>query len=258
MKKIAFSVLVIALLLPLSAMSQSKVNSYLKMIAKGKVEEVKTKMPELIANYPDEPGVKLLQAVLTEDGSRAVNVYKSIVKDFPNSEFADDAQWRIVQFYAIIGDTNAAIAELEVFRKRYPNSEFLAPASDVVRSAIGMAKYDYKKAHTAKAETKTPTKIEPAKASAAKPSADVKAAAKGHDTWGLQVGIYSTKAAAESEMKRFTGMKLKTEVKEKSVEGKKKFAVIIGNYSSIESAEKAKIEVEKKCKCAPIVFKEDK
>ncbi len=237
--------IVIALLLSLGtapAWSQTeKISSLLKLVAAGKVDDVKQAMPKLIADFPGEPGVKLIEGVLLEDGIRANGIYKSIVLNYPNSEWADDAQWRIVQFYAIIGDTVIAKKELAFFRTRYPKSEFLAPATDVVHSAIGTAKFDFK----AKLNAPPPPVVKKEEP----PQAEKEA------RYGLQVGVYSTKAAAESERKRFMAMKLRTDIVEKEIQGEKKFAVVIGNYSSEDSAETAKREVEKKCECTPMIYK---
>ncbi|MCX8055491.1 MAG: SPOR domain-containing protein [Ignavibacteria bacterium] len=233
MKKI-FLILFVFLLANNVYCQSERISSLLKLVAQGKTEEVRSAMPKLLSDYPNEPGVLLLQGVLMEDGIRAVKIYKNIVKNYPNSEWADDAQWRIVQFYAVIGDTLEAKRELEFFRKNYPKSEFLAPATDVVHSSISSAKYDFKS--RINAEKSTP-----------KPQPE-------NQHWGLQVGLYSTKSAAEYEKKRFLAMKLRTEIIEKEVDGEIKYAVVIGNYSSKDSAEAAKKEVEKKCECTPFLF----
>ena len=119
-----------------------KVRDYLKMVAMGKVAEVKKQIPDLLAEYPNDPGVQLLLAVVIDDAFLAVEKYKNIFKSYPESEWADDAYWRIVQFYAVIGDTTTAKSELENYRKKYPASEFLIAATDVVRFSINYAKSD--------------------------------------------------------------------------------------------------------------------
>ncbi len=119
-----------------------KVRDYLKMVAMGKVADVKKQIPDLLAEYPNDPGVQLLLAVVIDDAFLAVEKYKNIVKTFPESEWADDAYWRIVQFYAVIGDTATAKTELDNYRKKYPASEFLIAATDVVRYSINYAKSD--------------------------------------------------------------------------------------------------------------------
>jgi len=244
----SFKIVTIAIIIFLYsnfAFSQSdRVANLLKSVAQGKADEARAELPRLQAEFPDEPGVMLLQAVLMEDGIRAMSIYRKIVMKYPNSMWADDAQWRIVQFYAIIGDTLNAKKELEFFRVKYPKSEFLAPATDVVSSAIGTAKFDFKNSLEQIAINQEESKLNPPN-----PPENIR--------YGLQVGVYSTIAAAESEKRRFLTMKLRTNVIEKEVQGTIKYAVVIGDYATFESAESAKKEVEKRCSCSPIIFRKN-
>jgi cell division protein FtsN len=72
--------------------------------------------------------------------------------------------------------------------------------------------------------------------------------------YGLQVGLFDNKKSANAEMKKFLRKRMRTEVKSKTIDGENKFAVVIGNYSSLESAKAAKIIVQQQCDCEPIVF----
>jgi cell division septation protein DedD len=285
---------------------ETKVDTYLKMLAQGKIEEVKMQLPDLLAEFPDDPGVLLLHASVIEDGWRALEIYKEIVKNYPESQWADDANWRVVQFYAIVGDTTKAKTELEMFRKKYPTSQYLGPSAEVVRTSITYARRESKsipvkksesvsEKHTAatekhtsdvaylsgndepksvpekkaKPEVKTETKhaegtekkvtaiekkTEPVKPNTERQKEeDDEVDEKG--SFGLQVGIFSSRDAAIQEMRRFLNQRMRTEVKEKTVDGEKMWAVVIGDYSSKESAEAAKIIVQQQCKCSPMIFK---
>jgi cell division protein FtsN len=313
-----------------------KVRDYLKMVAMGKVADVKKQIPDLLAEYPNDPGVQLLLAVVIDDAFLAVEKYKNIVKIYPESEWADDAYWRIVQFYAVIGDTTNAKSELDNYRKKYPASEFLIAATDVVRYSINYAKSDKnprnavhssvskdmkpleqevkpksntdkkvlpptetKPATTVKAKQETIRKEE-SKITEVKPKqetvkkeeskskvADVKkvdtkpiteivkkeeikqAEIKSkqvvnketkvehqeNEKYGLQVGVYSTKEAAENEVAKFKQQRLISYVMNKDIDGTQMYAVVVGEYSSRESAEQAKKIVQIQCKCQPIIFK---
>ncbi|MCX6156157.1 MAG: SPOR domain-containing protein [Candidatus Kapabacteria bacterium] len=141
MKTIFTSALILSFLIHFTLYSQSeKVANYLQMVALGKIDQVKSELPDLLAEYPDDPGVMLLHASVIEDASRAVDIYKKIVKNYPNSEWADDALWRIIQYCAISGDIEQAKTELRHFRDNYPSSPFLAPSNDIVRTALGINK----------------------------------------------------------------------------------------------------------------------
>ncbi len=263
----------------------AKVSTYLKMVAQGKMIEVKSKLPDLIAEYPDDPGVKLLHGVVIEDGSRALEIYKDIVKNYPDSEWADDAYWRVIQYYAVSGDAELAEKELENFRKKYPSSEFLAPATDVVHSAeqILRKKNISREIKDAAAEPETiaenrelpamaaaypekSKKTAEGKASKNAPagkngktaepkSSESKAENDAEARYGLQVGLYSTKEKAAAEKSKFTQMRMRSAVEEKTVNGRVMYAVVVGDYSSRAMAESAKKVVEGQCKCEAIIYK---
>lgn len=256
--------------IPMITYGQAKqVREALRKTAAGKVEEAKMILITLQEGGKEDPGIYLLQGVLSEDANKAVNYYNKIIKEYPQSEWADDAYWRIVQFYSIKGDTAKAKSTLEVFRAKYPASEFLSPASDVVRASIVIAntiskskaapskeivkkdepvkKDDNKKATASKTESKPELKAK----------ADTKAVkdepAK-KTTYGLQVGIFSTIDAANEESKKFKEKRFKTEISEKDVNGKKMFAVVIGNYNTKDIPEVDKKKIEEICNCNPILF----
>jgi len=238
------------------ALSQNdEVRENLKLVANGHVDEAKKALPDLLAEFPNHPGVMLLHAVVIEDAYRAMEFYEKIVADHSDSPWADDAYWRIVQFHAIIGDTAKAQSSLADFRHNYPSSEFLAPANDVVKSALLIAQSD-KKSLIKKENTTSAKKSEP---KATKTEAKDPITKGEHaKAYGLQVGIYSTMAAAENEMDRFTKMRLRTIIMPKQVDSITMYAVVIGNYPDRESAEAAKPVVRQQCNCEPIIFIKDK
>ncbi|HRP02894.1 MAG TPA: SPOR domain-containing protein [Candidatus Kapabacteria bacterium] len=268
---------------------RDEVNKYLLMVAQGKTQPAKDKILELLAKYPDDPGVKLLHATIIENAYLAMDIYKGIIKDYSNSEWADDAQWRIIQFYSIVGDTLQANKELSFMRTNYSNSPFLGPANDVVRLALGVAKSEIrqtmdfnrpvknnnlelntnkvpveyvKNETTNNVKTDTKAKIEDSlkvieqKAKEEIPS-NTKNSTKVEESifYGLQVAIFADKNTAENEKNKFLAQRMRTQVVEKNIDTKQMYAVVIGHYSSMESAEAAKIIVAQQCKCDPIIYK---
>ncbi len=296
-----------------------EVNQHLQMLANGKTDEVRSAIPELLARYPNDPGIMLLHGSVVEDMKLSLDIYRRIVTDYATSEWADDAQWRIVQHYAIWGDTSKAQSELDILRAKHPYSTYLTVAADVVRSSVAYAKsnskaiartenqrpiidepakQDFKSLTTEtapnrladskpadnvvidnklkeilpelKAEptpTRTepvPTKVEPAPPQLPKPlteidSPEISDVAIVEDVpkeifYGLQVGIYSEKASAESEKGKFLAKRMRTTVAEKNVAGRLRYAVVIGHYSSLEAAEAAKIIVGQQCECEPLIY----
>lgn len=289
----------------------------LKQIALGNVDEARKELPDLLVEFPDDAGVKLLHAVLVEDAKKALPLFIKIVEIYPESEWADDAQWRIVQIFALRRDTAHAREELQIFREHYPDSEFLLSASQTVKAMVGSPPMKIlpktetkitptpiknttkvtapppsssKKEATPKETTpKTPTKTEKPKKETVEidpnepaddaddvpasktPKKDTNIGTKSKNStvetpnpkksdkktdgkFGFQVGLYKTKKAAQDEVERFTKERLRAEIIEKKVDDNIHFAVIVGEYPSKDSAEKAKSTVEKICRCVPFVM----
>lgn len=242
-----------------------QVRTYLKLAAAGKTDEVKMALPDLLAEYPNHPGVMMLHGMVIEDGEKAMEIYEKITARHPDSEWADDAYWRIVQYYAIKGDLEKARRELNNFRKNHPASEYLAPAADVVRTAERLhnssskpvSKPVYTEAEKPREDNRQEdeTKKYVEEKQNNETAGEIEKITGDEGTYGLQVGIYSTREAAESERERFRKMRMNTEVMQKNVDGTAMYAVVIGEYSSIDSAEHAKKIVQIQCKCSPIIFK---
>lgn len=236
--------------------SQSKtITEYLQLYSQGKMNEVLAALPDLLVEFPNDPGVKLLLAVVSENAEKAVEIYKEIVQKFPESQWADDAYWRLLQYYAVKGDVDKAEYELNNFRKRYPTSEYLPPATDVVRTARSIANAKLKqieenlKKEDGQANITTQTKK-----TAPETKVEKNEPKSGPVTYGLQVGVYSTMETAEAEKEKFLKKRLRTTIEEKIINGQKRFAVVIGNYSSKESAEAAKQIIQQQCECEPIIY----
>ena len=78
--RIIIVISILSLFVSISAFSQSdkKVSEYLNMVANGKVDEVKLQLPDLLAEYPDDPGVMLVHGAVIDDAYRALDIYKKI------------------------------------------------------------------------------------------------------------------------------------------------------------------------------------
>lgn len=236
--------------------SQEKtISEYLQLYSQGKMNEVLSALPDLLVEYPNDPGVKLLLAVVSENAEKAVEIYKEIVQKSPESQWADDAYWRLLQYYAVKGDVDKAEYELNNFRKRYPTSEYLPPATDVVRTARSIANAKLKQIEdNLKKDEGQQTQIQQTKKTTPEPKVEKTEIKSGPVSFGLQVGVYSTMETAEAEKEKFLKKRLRTTIEEKMINGQKRFAVVIGNYSTRESAEAAKQIIQQQCECEPIIY----
>lgn len=261
MKLIIAIMMATSLLSSISFAQSKQVREALRYASNGNLEAAKGILTELQEGGKEDAAIFYLQAVLEENADRAAFVYRKVLTEYPKSEWCDDSYWRLVQYYAVKGDTTKARAEFAAFKKKYPGSELLTPAGDLVDMAV-----KYMKTKATKPSSAQPAKLElnpnRAKAVAAfnkKPEAERKAiTGKSGKKWGLQVGIFSTVEAAKAEAARFTELRLKNEIIEKDVNGKKMFAVIVGNYATKETAESNKSIVEKACECETIIYEKAK
>jgi cell division septation protein DedD len=114
------------------------VRAKLRQVALGNGAAVRAEVPELLKSYPNDAGVQFLNATLLTDGNKALPLFVRIVRESPQSIWADDAEWRVVQIYALRKDTANARSELQNFRKKYPTSEFLLFAAEIVKSTVGL------------------------------------------------------------------------------------------------------------------------
>ncbi|MCX7929648.1 MAG: SPOR domain-containing protein [Chlorobi bacterium] len=218
------------MLVPLSA-QQAAIRAKILAVAEGRADDIRRELPSLLRDYPNDPGVLFLAGILERDGPKALEMYQRIVRQFPNSEWADDSQWRIVQYYALLRDTAAARSALVEYQQRFPLSEFLVHAQNLVNATVGLEQPPHQRA-----------------ASAGGTNGDNRSAV---ESYTLQIAAYSSKEVAEQEAAKFRAQRLRVEVIEKAPS---LFAVTIGDYSSRAAAEKARPLVEQQCNCTPFII----
>ena len=109
--------------LPLAAqLSERDIRDRLELIHAGKSDQVHSELPTLLRQYPDDPGVKYLEAYLTTNGDQAVKKYQSIVDQSPKNEWADDALYKVYQYYYAVGLYKTADAKMNQLNEQYPTS----------------------------------------------------------------------------------------------------------------------------------------
>ncbi|MEN9827553.1 MAG: hypothetical protein RJA11_169 [Bacteroidota bacterium] len=274
--KMAMPIVLSAILLglctsPLALGQASIVRNRLQSLAMGKLDEVKRDLPDLLAEFPDDPGVQFLHASVLEDMSKSLPMYQRIVKEQPDCEWSDDAQWRIVHYYAMKRDTAKAREEMQNFRSAYPKSELLLTAYDLLRATVGGAGRPSKQ--TIKQENKTEQKNEEKKIikkdSITKSSKitkiDSSLITRGNISnpktnrietlFTLQVGVFKTKAAAEQEFEDYKAKRMKVNLTDRKMpDGSLRYVVTIGEYSSRKNAEAGVALVKDICNCTPLII----
>lgn len=108
------------------------IDLYLALLEQGRVGEVRDNLPELQSRYPNDVGVRYLQALTTLDGDSALVQFRDLVRDYPQSRYADDAAMRIGEYLYARGLYTQASLQLRSLLFVYPASEHLQRGMDLM------------------------------------------------------------------------------------------------------------------------------
>jgi len=86
------------------------------------LEELLDDLPEAVRDYPENPIVLYFQGIFERDGERALKYFEKIVSQYPDSKFADDALFRMGQFYYTRNAYSRSCRYFSYFMKAYLNS----------------------------------------------------------------------------------------------------------------------------------------
>ena len=197
------------------------INHRLEMIEKGQGEAVRAELPALMTNYQNNPGLMYLQAVLTTDGTEAAKLYQNIVDNFPKSEWADDALYKLYQYYYSIGLYKTADQKLTQLKEEYPFSTYATEKNLV-------------------AEEKPTVKEKPADV---KPKGTVQ---KYATNFTIQVGAFSTLQNAGELKAKFEKEGYSSNIFTIVSHGKKLHKVWVGEFQTYNEAKQFAAEVKKK------------
>ncbi|MBU2493393.1 MAG: SPOR domain-containing protein [Bacteroidetes bacterium] len=127
--RIQYSIIFLSCLLFINITAQEiDIVDYLKRIEAGEIENVKNEIVMLRAANPNDPSVKFLDAVLTNDGNTALKKYEDVYLNSPQSRYADAALYRIFSYYYSLGVYNKAESYLNELKSRYPSSPYIKAA----------------------------------------------------------------------------------------------------------------------------------
>ncbi len=213
------------------------IESYITMIEGGQADQVRNELPNLLNQYPNNPGVFYLQAMLTTDGAEAVRLYQNIVDKYPTNEWADDALYRVYKFYYAIGLYRTAEIKLNQLRANYPDSRYV----EIERELAGTTETPRQEPAgdpASQRDTAAGAQVVPPKDPAPAPlkteePAPVPAPAT---PYTVQVGVFSTMANANKQKTFLTYQRYQAEVAPKMSGGRQLYAVYVGNYATAEEA----------------------
>jgi len=203
----------------------------IEMVNRGEADQVRADLPSLLSRHPNNPGILYLQGLVSEEGTEAVRIYQSIVDNFPRSEWADNALYRVYQFYYALGLYRTAELKLSQLRTEYPESPYVSTASGTETTAL---------------EEERPTPDLPDSAAppaVASPRAAVTAGPMQTELYFLQVGAFTVQANAERQKTVFQDLDYPVEIISKTINGRPLYLVLVGQYRTYEDAKAAGAEI---------------
>lgn len=203
-------ILIFFFTIPLAA-QEVDIVPFLKKIEQGKIEEVKSVLPDLKKEYPKSSNVLFLEGVLTENAQDAVVIYQDLVNSYPKSAFADASLYRIYSYYFALGLYNTADKFLTRLKNDYPESPYIKMASLNKSNDEG--------------EQKLPVK-----------SSDDDILGQNYK-FTVQAGAFTNSINASKLNDEFKNAGMKSFIKEKNVGGTVFHVVYVGQFVSKDKAE---------------------
>jgi len=217
-----------------------EVKTYISLLDRGQTDEVRRALPDLVTRYPNTAGLLFLQGRLASDGTEAVKFYQGIVDNFPRSEYADNALYRIYQYYSALGLYRTAEKKMAQLRRDYPASSSITGKPPALLPAREEAAINLPQKERAISETLSTTAPESRAPESPKP-------------YTLQVGAFSTMANAEKQKVFFEERGYSSEITDKVRAGRSLHLVWVGNFRSAEEAAHQGKEIKSKYKMDSIV-----
>ena len=210
------------------------------LVNRGQGDVVKAELPSLLSRYPNNPGILYVQALLTSEGAEAVRLYQSVVDNFPKSEWADDALYKVYQFYYSLGLYRTAELKMAQLKREYPASRYITSG---VSSESSKLPAEAQKPQQRPAATPPPAK--PAMTpqtpadSPTQPTAET-------GLFSLQVGAYTALTNADRQKKFFEERGYTAEVISRVRDGRSMYVVLVGAYKTYDEAKARATEIKQR------------
>ena len=108
------------------------VDKYLGLINEGRIDDVISVLPELEALYKNDPSILFLKALVSEDGEKALLIYRDILKNYPDHKFADDVAMKIGEYLFSRGLYTQASKQFRLVPLVYSTTDHVQRATDLM------------------------------------------------------------------------------------------------------------------------------
>tara|TARA_B100001079_G_scaffold53140_1_gene43960 strand:+ start:5791 stop:6636 length:846 start_codon:yes stop_codon:yes gene_type:complete len=253
-------------------LSAQNIDLYLTLIEKGKMEDVQESLPELLNRYPDEAGVYFLQAMLNENGDSSLVLYRNVIKNFPDSDFAPKSEMKIGEYLFSRGLYSQASVQFKKILTKYPQGKHHQRAMDLMVNAylatgeestasttvrtlkqlypsLNYSGYEIGGVENSSKEAKL-VRLDPGTTSSRiksfKAARKIIVPKRVEKPWVVQVGAFGKFDNANRLKKQLQGYGFATEVHTVNSNGKRLHAVRIVRFETKSSAEKIGQKLKKK------------
>ncbi len=253
-------------------LSAQNIDLYLTLIEKGKMEDVQESLPELLNRYPDEAGVYFLQAMLNENGDSSLVLYRNVIKNFPDSDFAPKSEMKIGEYLFSRGLYSQASVQFKKILTKYPQGKHHQRAMDLMVNAylatgeestasttvrtlkqlypsLNYSGYEIGGVENSSKEAKL-VRLDPGTTSSRiksfKAARKINVPKRVEKPWVVQVGAFGKFDNANRLKKQLQGYGFATEVHTVNSNGKRLHAVRIVRFETKSSAEKIGQKLKKK------------
>jgi len=241
---------ILSFLIPCCLFSQN-VDMYLSLIHEGQREGVKENLPELVSKYPNDPGVIYLQALLTVNGMKSLELYTMIIDKFPESKYAGDASVKIGEYFYARGLYSQAGRQLCTIPRKYPRISNMQVVIDMmVSSFLAIGENDSVKYYTGIYHSMFPY-LDIDKYGIEKPmipiyQASNEVSTKEPEPYIVQIGAFGSIQNANRLKLQVSQIGYEVEISPVQTNGKDLHAVRIVRYKSKSSAERVGDSIKKK------------
>jgi len=107
------------------------IERYLGLINEGRINDVRSALPELEALYRKDPSVQYLKALVTPNGEEALVIYRDLLRNHPDHVYADDVAMKIGEYLFSRGLYTQASKQFRLVTLVYTTTEHVQRATDL-------------------------------------------------------------------------------------------------------------------------------
>lgn len=226
--------------------ADAEVAARVRLIEEGRAGQVKLELPALVAKYQNDPAILYLQGRLATNGIEAAKLYQSILDNYPQSGWADDALYRIYLYYYSLGLVRTAELKMQQLRREYPTSPY-------VKDKLAVDTSHWEEPAPVIIVPTLPQLGDTSLATQPQPSEKGSEAHPPSGAYAIQVGAFSSVENATKLKSFFEELGYSVEVQNKVRGGRSLYHVWVGSFATADEARRFSAEIKAKHKVESIV-----